>query len=130
MKCRLAEQEVEEGGIVGLDDEEEDFLCWDSKERGSNDHVGRICPYPRMDQVRIPRCGRDDGNLNRVSRASRSCRVAYCNEEEDLVETKTRKQRLVAERQSYRRRYRILEVSADQKSDWAELMLYVTYTKA
>ena len=66
-----------------------------------------------MDQVGIPWCGRDDGNLSIVNGASESCWASYNYQEENLVEAKTGKQRLVAERQSYRRRYRVLEVSED-----------------
>lgn len=51
MECGLAENEVEHRGIVGLDDEEEDFFCRDSKERWADDGIGRIGPYPRVYQV-------------------------------------------------------------------------------
>ena len=67
MKGGLAKEQVEEGGVVGLDDEEEDFFCRYLEERGANDCVWRIGPYSSMDQVRVPWCCRDNGNLQMVS---------------------------------------------------------------
>jgi len=67
MECGLAEEQVEKSGIVCLDNKEEDFLCRDPKERGPNDGVGRISPYPIVNQVRIPRSCGDDSDLDTVS---------------------------------------------------------------
>ena len=51
MECGLAEEEVEKGGIVGLDDKKEDLFSRDSEESRANDGVGRICPYSSVDEV-------------------------------------------------------------------------------
>lgn len=51
MECGLADEQVQERGIVGLDDEEENLFCWNFEERRPNDCVWRIGPYLRMDQV-------------------------------------------------------------------------------
>lgn len=45
MKGRLAGKEVEEGGIVGLNDKEEDLFQGDQEKLRANDYVGRIAPY-------------------------------------------------------------------------------------
>ena len=67
MKCRLAEQKVEEGGVICLNDEEEDLFCRYPEERWANDRIWRIGPYPSMDEVRVPWRGREDGNLQYMS---------------------------------------------------------------
>lgn len=67
MERRFTKQEVKERGIVGLDDEEEHFFCWYPEESGANDCIGRICPYPCMNQVRVPWRSREDGNLQEMN---------------------------------------------------------------
>lgn len=67
MEGGLAEDQVEKRGIVGLDDEKEDFFCGNSKERRANDGTWRIGPYSRVYQVRVPWRGRDDGDLSMIS---------------------------------------------------------------
>ena len=54
MKCWLAQDEVEERRVERLDDEEEDFLCWNLVQGGPNDDVVRIRPYPVANEVGIP----------------------------------------------------------------------------
>ena len=63
MKCGLAEEEVEEGSIVGLDDKEENLLRWNFEESRANDDVWRIGPYPGMDEIGIPWRSGYDSNL-------------------------------------------------------------------
>lgn len=70
MECWLAEKEIEKGGVICLDDKEEDLFCWDSKERGANDCIGRIGPNSGVDQVGVPWRGRDDSNLDRSAMAA------------------------------------------------------------
>ncbi len=63
MQGWLAEEEVKKGGDVGLNDEEENFLCWYSKECRAQDDIGRVGPDAGFDQVRVPWCGGNDSNL-------------------------------------------------------------------
>ena len=67
MERGLAEEEVEQGGIVGLNDKKEDLFGWYSEESRTNDRIGWICPYLGVNEVRIPRSGGDDSDLERVS---------------------------------------------------------------
>jgi hypothetical protein len=67
-----------------------------------------------MDQVRIPWCGRNNSNLQEVSFIPfRGAVGTYNYEEEDLVKPKRSGERVVAEGQGYRRRYRVLEVTVE-----------------
>ena len=67
MECRLAEQEVEDGGVISLDDKEKDLLGRYSKERRPNDGIGGISPYPSVNEAGVPWCSGEDCNLNMVS---------------------------------------------------------------
>ena len=95
MKSRCTENEVEEGSIIGLDYEKEDFLYRNAEDLWSNYGVLRVCPYPCFNEIRVPWGGRDDGN-------------GY--EEEDLVESDSGCNRMVAECQGDSRRDRVFEV--------------------
>lgn len=64
MKCGFAEQEIEKRGIVGLDDEEEDFFCRYSEESGANDGIGRVGPDSRVNEVGVPWSGRENSDLD------------------------------------------------------------------
>ena len=63
MKCGLAEEEIEDRGVVCLYDEEKDFFCRDPKYRRPNYGVWRIRPDARVNQVGVPRRGGDDSDL-------------------------------------------------------------------
>ena len=80
MKCRLAQKEIEQGGIISLDGKEEHLFCWDAEKCRSCYGVWWICPYSGLDQVRIPRRGRDDGDGD---------------EEEYFIQTELRRERMV-----------------------------------
>ena len=67
MKRWFAQDEVEERGIVRLDDEKEDFLCWNLVQGGPNDNVVRIRPYPVANEVGIPGSCGHHGNLRHIS---------------------------------------------------------------
>ncbi len=67
MKCGLAEEEIEYGCIIGLNDKEEDLFGWYSEKSRTNDRVGRICPYSSVNEVRVPWNGGYDSNLGTVS---------------------------------------------------------------
>jgi hypothetical protein len=64
LECRFAQDEVEQGGVVGLDDEKENLLKWDIEELWANDDMAWIAPYASADQVRVPRNGVGDGDLS------------------------------------------------------------------
>lgn len=49
MKGGLIKYEVQQTGIISLNNEEKDFLCWNAKECGANDGSGWIGPYSGMD---------------------------------------------------------------------------------
>lgn len=60
----LTEDEIQECGIVGLDDEEEDLFERDVKQRWTDNDVAGVAPDACADEVRVPRKGRSDGNLH------------------------------------------------------------------
>lgn len=45
LEGRLAQNQVEERGVVGLDHKEEDFLKRDAEELWTNDDVNWVAPY-------------------------------------------------------------------------------------
>lgn len=61
----LRDDDIEKSSVVGLYDEEEDFLEGNGKEGWPSDCIGRIGPDPVTHKVRIPRRGGNDGNLSR-----------------------------------------------------------------
>jgi len=65
MKRRLADDMVEKADKVCLDHEEKELLGGNAKECGAKHSIGRICPDPIANQVRIPRYCRDDCDLLR-----------------------------------------------------------------
>lgn len=67
MEYWFAEEKVEQRCIVGLDDKEEDLFRRNLEEGRTNDGVGRICPYPGVDEVRVPWSSGYDSNLRMVS---------------------------------------------------------------
>lgn len=96
-----------------MNDKEEDLFRWYLEESRTNDGIGRICPYSGMDEVRIPRSSGYDSDLEVVS----ACRLpdmlyTYCYEKENLVDSKTCREWVVAQSQCYRRRYGVMQVTA------------------
>lgn len=82
MQDRFAEEEVQQRGVVSLDDEEEHFFEWDAEEGGPEDGIGRVGPDAGVDEVAVPGdCG-DDGDGE---------------EEEGLVEVEGGVERVVEE---------------------------------
>lgn len=67
MKNWLAKEKIQQRGDIGLYDEEEELFGGNLKECRTNDGIGRIAPDSAADQVRIPRCGRDDGDLDGIN---------------------------------------------------------------
>ena len=61
---RFAQDQVEQRGVVGLDDEKENLLKWDIEELWANDDMAWIAPYASADQVRVPGNGVGDGDLS------------------------------------------------------------------
>jgi hypothetical protein len=59
----LGEDEVQQRRVVCLDEEEEDLLNWDVKQRRAGDDVAGIAPYAVADQVRVPWEGCEYGDL-------------------------------------------------------------------
>lgn len=57
LEGRLAEDEIQEGGVVSLDNKEEDLFKRDVEKLWSNDDMAWIAPYAVADQVRVPRYG-------------------------------------------------------------------------
>lgn len=62
LEGRLGQDEVQQRGVVGLDEEEEDLLEGDVKESRARNDVAGIAPYAVADKVRIPgeRCEHGD----------------------------------------------------------------------
>ena len=95
MESWLAEKKVKEGGIVGLDDEKEDFLCGYTEDLWPHYGVLRVCPYLRFDEIGVPWCGRGNGNSD---------------EEKNLVKIELGCKGTVAEGQDHSRRDCIFEM--------------------
>ena len=51
MECRFAEEEIEDGGAVCLNDKEEDFLGRNPEQGWTKHSIGWVGPYPCLDQV-------------------------------------------------------------------------------
>lgn len=51
MEGGLAENQIEQAGVIRLNGEEEKFLGRYAEERGANYGIGWIAPYPGMDEV-------------------------------------------------------------------------------
>lgn len=45
MKGWLAENEIQQAGVVGLNDEKEYLLGWNAEEGGTDDGIGWVGPY-------------------------------------------------------------------------------------
>lgn len=58
----LSQEEVEEGGDVGLDDEEEVFFSRDVEEGVADDGLRRVGPDSGTNEVRVPWSGGHDSN--------------------------------------------------------------------
>lgn len=54
MEHWLAEEQVEERRIVGLDYEEEHFFNRNGEQSWANDDMWRVCPDFASDEVRVP----------------------------------------------------------------------------
>lgn len=65
MEDWFAEKEVQEGGVVGLYNEEKELLKRNVEELWAYDDRRRVGPYVGADEVRIPRRGGDDSDLAR-----------------------------------------------------------------
>jgi hypothetical protein len=63
LKRGLAEDQIQQRGVVRLDEEEEDFLERNVKQRGANNDMVRVTPYIGTDQIGIPRYCCSDGDL-------------------------------------------------------------------
>lgn len=88
MKDRLAEKKIQQRSDIGLYHEEEELFDGNLKECRANDGIGRIAPDSAADQVRIPRGGGYDRDLDGIN-IDLSLRVfsgAYADEKEDLVD--------------------------------------------
>ena len=72
---RLVEQDVEQTGGVGLNHEEEELLDGNREGDGAQHGVRRVGPYPTMDEVRVPRDGRRDGDLSSTTAVSATATV-------------------------------------------------------
>lgn len=64
MKDGFAQKQVNQRGIVRLNDEEKDFLSGYGKQSGSDNYAWRICPYLAPDEIGIPGNCRNDSNCN------------------------------------------------------------------
>ena len=67
MERGLAAEEVEQRGIVGLDDEEEDLFKRYLEQLGANNDILGICPNLGAYQVRVPWYSPDHCDLKMVS---------------------------------------------------------------
>jgi hypothetical protein len=68
LECWLAQNKIQERGVVGLDNKEKDLLERDVKQRGTNNDMAGIAPDACANKVRIPRKGRGDSNLQLSAR--------------------------------------------------------------
>jgi len=67
MKNGLAEEQIEQRGVVSLDEKEKDLLRRYAEQSRTDDGGGRVCPYPSVDQVRVPWRGGKHRDLLRIS---------------------------------------------------------------
>ena len=63
MEDGLAQEQVEERSVVGLDDEEKELFERDAKDGGAEDGGFGVGPDGVLDEVRVPGRRGDDGNL-------------------------------------------------------------------
>lgn len=127
----LAEDEVEERGIVRLHNEEEDFFKGDVKQLRAHNDVSRIAPDAVADEVRIPGDCCDDGDL--VVSEMASWRVpwrAYRYQERDLVDIELGEERAVQQGEQHSRRDVVLEVAVTSCQFGRLAAALVTYTSA
>jgi len=82
VKGRLAEEQVQQGGVVRLNDEEEELFEGDEEEGGAEDGIWRVGPDAGVDQIGVP----GDGG-----------RYGDGDEEEDLVDVDWRQEGPVEE---------------------------------
>lgn len=104
MKDRLAKKEIQQGGDVGLDHEEEELFGGDIKECRPNDGIGRVAPDTGADEVGIPWCRGDDCDLGGISicLCHRVWGVDYADEKEDFVQVESCTERAVTPAQRHR----------------------------
>lgn len=59
---RLRRQEIQQRGVVCLDDEEKDLLEGYAEQGWTDNDIGRVRPDIGSDEIAIPRDGSDDGD--------------------------------------------------------------------
>lgn len=108
----FAKQEIEQRGVVCLNDKEEDLLGGDIEELRADNDVGGIGPYSRADEVRVPGNGGYDRNLTELGWDGQWLEAQTDrDQEDDLVQVETGEQRAVKDGECYRRRYGVFDMS-------------------
>lgn len=64
---RLAEEQIQQRRVVGLNDEEKDLFKGNVEERRAENHMAWVTPYAGANEVRIPWNGRGYGDLRSQS---------------------------------------------------------------
>ena len=59
----FAKEQVQEGCVVGLNNEEEDLFGRYAEKCRTDNGMGRVGPYSLVDEVRVPRRSRYNGYL-------------------------------------------------------------------
>jgi hypothetical protein len=124
LECGLAEYEIQHRGVVRLDEEEEDLLERNVKERGANDDMAGIAPDVGANEVGIPWYCSGDSDLPLLLRGPPGLWCStYGHQEQDLEGIKSGKQRPVQQGKQHGRRYGVFGMATRSGSVCASLQV-------
>jgi hypothetical protein len=117
LKCGLAKYEIEQCGIVRLDEEEEDLFERNVEERRPDDDMARVAPDTGANKVRVPWYCCGDSDLALLLRRLQGWSVwTYDYKEGDLKGIESGKQRPVQQSKQHGRRYGVLGMAGGSGS--------------
>lgn len=120
MECGLAEDQIQQRGVVCLDEEKEDFLEGNVKQRGANNDMVRVAPYVGADQIRVPWYCCSDGDLGspllEQKQSNERGVSTYGHQEEDLEGIELGKERPVQQGKQYGGRYGVFDMASRGRS--------------
>lgn len=113
LKRGLGENEIQERSVVRLDEEEEDLLERNVKQRGASNDVAGIAPDAVANQIRVPREGCEHGDLA-LSTERLHCYSAstYGHQENDLEGIELGEERAVQQRKQHSGRDGVLDMAS------------------
>lgn len=118
LERRLAKDQIQQRGVVGLDEEEEYFLKRNVKQRGADDDMARVTPYIGADEIGVPWYCRGDSDLPLLLfKGPRGRGVStYSHQEDDLEGIEFGEKWPVQQSKQHGRRYGVFDMAGRGRS--------------